>query len=255
MFMSDEKLTTSEERKNTIKVQQKTSLEDKQIEEIVSKAPSAEQFLIQNKKKILYGLGIVVLVTGIVIGYLYLFGGDENEANEKAAKANMYFSQNIAESAPKDSTALDKAIKGDGQNKGLEYIAKEYSNTKVGQLANYELGMIYYRKGNKDLALKYLEKYSPGKNILAITTYGTMAAIYEDKLNKEKAAEYYKKAAEVYPLSNLSPAYLMQAGRVYEQIKKYDEALACYQKIKNEYPDSQEAKEVEKNIALVKYSR
>lgn len=252
--MSEEKLTTSEE-KSVAEKKQKISLEDKQIEEIVSQAPKAEQFLIQNKKKILYGLGIIVLVTGLILTYLYFFGGDESEANEKAAKATMYFSQNIAESAPKDSTALDKAIKGDGQNKGLEYIAKEYANTKVGNLANYELGMIYYRKGNKDLALKYLEKYKPGKNILAITTYGTMAAIYEDKLNKEKAAEYYKKAAEVYPLSNLSPAFLMHAGRVYEQMKKYDEALACYQKIKNEYPDSQEAKEVDKNIALVKYSR
>lgn len=253
--MSDEKLTASDEKDVTAKTKEKVSAEDKKIEEIVSNAPTAEQFLLKNKKQILYGLGGVIFITGLILGYLYFFGGDENEANEKAAKATMYFSQNIAESAPKDSTALDKAIKGDGQNKGLEYIAKEYSNTKVGELANYELGMIYYRKGNKDLALKYLEKYNPGKNILAVTTYGTMAAIYEDKLNKEKAAQYYKKAAEVYPLNTLSPTYLMQAGRVYEQLKKYDEALACYQKIKNEYPESQEAKEVDKNIAFVKYSR
>lgn len=253
--MSEEKLTTSEEKEVTAKTHKKTSAEEKNVEEIVSQAPTAEQFLLKNKKQILYGLGGVLLITLLIIGYVYLFGGDENAANEKAAKANMYFSQNIAESAPKDSTALDKAIKGDGQNKGLEYIAKEYSNTKVGELANYELGMIYYRKGNKDMALKYLEKYSPGKNILAITTYGTMAAIYEDKLNKEKAVQYYKKAAEVYPLNTLSPAYLMHAGRVYEQMKKYDDALACYQKIKNEYPDSPEAKEVDKNIALIKYSR
>lgn len=253
--MSEEKLTTSDEKEFTAKTKEKTSAEDKKIEEIVSNAPTAEQFLLKNKKQILYGLGGVVFITGLILGYLYFFGGDEAAANEKAAKANAYFSQNIAESAPKDSTALDKAIKGDGQNKGLEYISKEYSNTKVGELANYELGMIYYRKGNKDMALKYLEKYNPGKNILAITTYGTMAAIYEDKLNKEKAAQYYKKAAEVYPLNTLSPAYLMQAGRVYEQIKKYDDALACYQKVKNQYPESPEAKEVDKNIALVKYSR
>lgn len=198
-----------------------------------------------------------MLLVGFILGYIYFFGGNESEANEKAAKAFMYYDKNIVDNpqnSSTDSLGLDKAIKGDGQNKGLEFVAREYSNTDVGNVATYELGMAYLKKGNKDAALKHLEAFSKGKNVLSATAYGTMAAIYEDKLNKDKAIDYYKKAATSFENASISPVYWMNAGRIYEQQKKYSDALECYNKIKAEYPDSPEAKEVEKYIARAKYS-
>ncbi|GAH52704.1 unnamed protein product, partial [marine sediment metagenome] len=50
----------------------------------------------------------------------------------------------------------------------------------------------------------------------------------------------------------INPIYLMKAGQVYESQEKFQKALETYQKIKDNYPESQEAQKIEKYIAKVK---
>jgi tetratricopeptide (TPR) repeat protein len=49
-----------------------------------------------------------------------------------------------------------------------------------------------------------------------------------------------------------SPIYLMKAGIIYESEGKYEDALKLYEKIQDKYPESNEGRSIEKNIARVK---
>ena len=72
-------------------------------------------------------------------------------------------------------------------------------------------------------------------------------------LNKiEEAIKFYLKAAEQSTNAFTTPLYLKKAGFAYEQKTNYPEALAAYERVKNEYPKSTEARDIDKYIARVK---
>ena len=48
-----------------------------------------------------------------------------------------------------------------------------------------------------------------------------------------------------------SGEYLLKAGVAYEEMGKNAEALACYNKIKNDYPQSVEAYDIDKYITRI----
>jgi tetratricopeptide (TPR) repeat protein len=64
----------------------------------------------------------------------------------------------------------------------------------------------------------------------------------------DKATEYLMKAAEKADNSSLSPLFLIQAGEIYEEQGKYDKALQAYNKVKDNYPQSYQAGDIDKYI-------
>lgn len=80
----------------------------------------AELFLEKNKQAVTYGvLGLLVVVGGL-LGYRKLYAEPRaKEANDLIWKAQYYF----------EIDSLDKAINGDGNYFGFQYIADEYGNT------------------------------------------------------------------------------------------------------------------------------
>jgi tetratricopeptide (TPR) repeat protein len=66
--------------------------------------------------------------------------------------------------------------------------------------------------------------------------------------NKEEAAKYYKKAAEVSENDFTSPIYLMKAAQAFELLGNYKEALAIYKEIKEDYKASAEGRVIDKYI-------
>ncbi len=70
--------------------------------------------------------------------------------------------------------------------------------------------------------------------------------------NVDEAIKFYLKAAEKSTNSFTTPLFLKKAAFAYEQKANYTEALATYERLKNEYSKSTEAREVDKYIARVK---
>ena len=64
-----------------------------------------------------------------------------------------------------------------------------------------------------------------------------------------KAASTFEKAAKKADNNLLSPYYYLQAGLIYESMDKPAQALKLYKKIKADYPESIEGREIEKYIA------
>ena len=64
------------------------------------------------------------------------------------------------------------------------------------------------------------------------------------------AVSYFKDAAKISD-NILSAGYLFKAGLCYEELKQPKEALAVYQQIKDNYPQSPEGVEIDKYISRI----
>ncbi|PSQ77275.1 MAG: hypothetical protein BRD35_04355 [Bacteroidetes bacterium QH_7_62_13] len=71
----------------------------------------------------------------------------------------------------------------------------------------------------------------------------------------QTAAERYEQAAEQYQNKLTTPRYLLEAGKAYEEARGFAAAEKVYRRIKQEYPDSDQAEEVDRFLARVKARR
>lgn len=216
----------------------KMSTTEKEINQQVRKG----SFLQENSKSLLFIAGAIIVLIGIYIWYqnVYL----KNRAEEASAK--MYKAEQFL---GVDSLA-NKAINGQGGYPGFEKIADEYANTKSANLANLYLGGIYLRKGEYKKAIESLGKYSDtGSPVADPLALGLLGDAYSELKDYKQAITYYKKAADKASNKFTSPLFLKKLGLVYEAQKEYKDAADAYNKIKTQYPQSQEAQMIDEYIA------
>jgi len=187
-------------------------------------------------------IGIVVLIGGLIWFYQSYLPEQEKEAQEQMIWAIRFFE--------KDS--LDLALNGTSQYPGFLQLEKEYALTKSGELCKYYIGIIYLQKGQLDLAIDYLEDFDKGENFISASAYAALGAAYVEKGEYIKGAKNYLKAAEIRPNTYTSPIFLLDAAYAYELANMPVRALEIYQKIKKQYPNSEEGKQVDKYIARLK---
>jgi tetratricopeptide (TPR) repeat protein len=208
----------------------------KSVEETLSRT---EQYLEENYKSLLIGLGVVVIIIGLFwLGKLYL-----NKRNDEA-QSQMYQAQRYLES---DSLRL--ALNGDGNYLGFLDIAKEYKRTNAGNLARYCAGICYLHMGNYQEAIDYLDKYKKKDKVIGSLAIGATGDAYVELGNPDKGISNYLEAADYANNSFNTPIFLMKAAELYELSGKYPEALKLYERIKNQYPESSESTTIDKYIA------
>lgn len=211
----------------------------KSVEQTLTKT---EQFLEENYKSLLIGLGVVVVIIGVFwLGKLYL-----NKRNDEA-QSQIYQAQRYLES---DSIKL--ALNGDGNYLGFLDIAKEYKKTSVGNLAKYCAGICYLHLGNYQDAIDYLDKYKKKDKVIGSLALGATGDAYVELGNAEKGISKYLEAADFAENSFNTPLFIMKAAELYEESGNYSDALKLYERIKKQYPESSEGTTIDKYIARVK---
>lgn len=201
----------------------------------------SEQFVENNKKSLVGVVGVVILVVAGWFAYKSYIGGQETEAQAAIWKSEYYFSID----------SLDKALEGDGQYFGLEYIAENYKGTKTANLANYYIGIIYKEKGDLEYAIEYLEKADIDDAVLGSVAIGSIGDCYVDLGEYDEAIKYFNKAVSHSANSFTAPIYLNKAAVAYEILGDYGKAASNYQTIIDKYEASPEATKVKKNLARV----
>ncbi|RYE36939.1 MAG: tetratricopeptide repeat protein [Sphingobacteriaceae bacterium] len=199
-------------------------------------------FVRENQKSLTF---IVTAVLALIVIYFayqkFYLAPREIEASNK-----MYVAQDFWEK--KD---WDKAINGDAGYPGFAKIVDEYSNTKAANLAYYYLGVAYLNKGDFKKAAENFTNYRGDDAIIASQALGNTGDAYVELKDFDKAVTFYKKAIDKGNNSFTSPIYLKKLGLVYENQKNYNDALDAYQKIKTDFPESNEAANADKYIARV----
>ena len=93
------------------------------------------------------------------------------------------------------------------------------------------------------------------KGITVCRAPSVLAALgncYAQVGNEAQAATTLVKAAQKADNNLLSPAYLIQAGQIYEKLGKKSDALKAYTLIKDKYYGSMQAMDIDKYIERVK---
>jgi tetratricopeptide (TPR) repeat protein len=185
---------------------------------------------------------IIVLVLGF-FGFKRLYVAPrEAEAKEQMFMAERYFGR--------DSLAL--ALNGDGMYPGFLQIIDDYGITKSANLAHYYTGIIYLRQGNFDEAIYHLDKFKSKDQVVSAMATGAIGDAYMEKNDISEAVGYYVKAAEMRDNEFSAPVFYLKAGMAYELQEKFRDALKMYEKIKYDYPTSNEAREIDKYIFKMK---
>jgi tetratricopeptide (TPR) repeat protein len=207
------------------------------VEEAFSKT---EQFIEKNQKIILIVVGILIVVVLGFFGFRrFYLAPKEKEAQSQMFMAEKYFEQD----------SLKKALNGDGQYLGFLAIIDEYGITKSATLAHYYAGLCYLKMGQYDQAVTYLSKFSSKDQVVGPMAKGALADAYMELKQVEKAASLYYEAADMRKNEFTAPLLLLKAAWAYEELGTLDKALNCYKRIKEEYPRSAEARDIDKYIS------
>lgn len=202
-----------------------------------------EQFIENNQKVLTIIVGVIIVIVLGFFGYKkFVVQPQEKEAQSQIFMAEMYFQ--------KDS--IDKALYGDGNYLGFIDIVDQYGITKTAKLANYYAGICLLKKGEYKNAIDYLKNFSIDDHIVAPMALGAIGDAYSELNDYDNAASYYMDAADKDNNEFTSPTFLFKAGLTYEILKKYDKALDVYQRIQDDYKNSNEAVGIEKYISRAK---
>lgn len=205
-----------------------------------SNVTAAKNFFDENQKMISYVVMGIAILAALYFAYKYLYIGPR----EKDAVNAMYKAE---EAFAKDSFALALENPGGGFD-GFLGIIDNYGGTKAANLAHYYAGISYLNLGKYEDAITYLEDYSAKDEVTSVTKQGALGDAYAESGDKDKALEFYKKAASG-DNDLLTPYYLHKLALLYHAQGKSKEAVEQLEIIKTKYPESNEFRDAEKLIA------
>ncbi|MBE9510061.1 MAG: tetratricopeptide repeat protein [Bacteroidetes bacterium] len=213
------------------------------LEEVESALSRTERYIEDNQKTLTIITLVLVVIVIAFMGYKrFILIPAEKEAQSQMFMAERYFEQD----------SFNLALYGDGNNIGMLDIIDDYGITKSSKLAHYYAGISFLHLGEFEQAIEQLEKFSLDDKMINLVATGAIGDAYLELGEPLKAVTYYEKAATTEDNVFINPIYLMKAGQVYESQENFQKALETYQKIKDNYPESQEAREIEKYIAKAK---
>lgn len=218
-------------------LKEKEALQQERITETVSKT---EQFF-NDHKGLIYGIIIAVLVLGFgILAYnQWVLKPKQAEAMEQMFPAEAAF----------NAGEYELALNGDGNVLGFKDILDSYG-TKAGKAVNLYAGICELQLGNFNEAISYLKSYKGKDHILSARALACIGDAYVGLEDYNTAINYFEKAAELS--SNIySAAYLLKAGVAYEELGNNDKALSCYNRIKDQYPQSVEGYDIDKYISRI----
>ena len=195
----------------------------------------AEAFITKNNKKIVAGLVAIVV---LAVGFLVIRSISDNKRFKGQEAYTM-----IEESALAAIDSLSNAaVLAD-----LEDYLNEFGGKAV-ESASFEAGIAAYEAKDYSKAAEFFSEYEGEDAIFNARALACAADCYVELGNYEKAYENYA-AAVAMADNDLASEYAFRAGLVAEKLGNKENALAMYNTIKEKYPTSPRAMEIEKYIS------
>ena len=218
-------------------------MNDEPIVDVEQAFSKTELYIEQNKKSLMIIAFVIVALVGGYFAYKYWYvAGEETKARTEMFKAEDYFG--------KDS--LDKAMNGDGIAMGFTQIVDEFSITPSGNLAEYYLGICYLKKGKYEEAIEHLKEFDGTDQIVGPQATGAIGDACMELGKTDEAVTFYLKAAEQNTNNFTTPIFLKKAAMANEERANYTDAVKLYERIKNEFAETTEGKDMEKYISRAK---
>lgn len=195
------------------------------------------------RNQILMGVAAVVVVIAAIVYFGNQAQKTEVEASAALSKASRMYQAGNYEAAIQGNTATGTPSLAD--------VADKYSGSEPGEIARVYLANSYYYTGDYDKALENYEDYSGDNKLYQAAALAGIASCYEAKGEVKKAADYFRDAAYTYEYNSSNSQYLLNAAANYLKAKEYDQAKPLLENIKENYANSQEAREADLYLAEI----
>mgnify|MGYP002511543237 CR=1 FL=1 len=211
------------------------------VEEAVSRS---EAFVNKNKKNLIVGVvAVVVLIAAGMLLSTFVIAPREQKAAEALFVGEKYFQDGNYE----------VALNGDQyEYAGFAAVADDFGGTKAANLAKAYEGLCLAKLGRYEEAIPVLKSFKGNDMMVAPSVLAALGNCYAQVGDEAQAASTLVKAANKADNNVLSPAYLIQAGQIYEKLGKKADALKAYQQIKDKYYGSMQSMDIDKYIERVK---
>lgn len=217
-------------------------------------ASKSEEWIIKHQKNIFIGLtAIVVVILGYMAYQKYVAEPKEIEAADELAYPKKHFEMAISNEVAADSL-FKMSLNGADGKYGFVDIVDNYGGTKAGNLANYYAGIAYLRLKDYKNAISYLSDFKSKDELLAPIAKGAIGDAFTDINQLKDALEYYEKAAELRDNTFTTPFYLFKAANTAYDLGNFEKAVTYFTKIKDAYPNSSEAVNIDLYINKAKYA-
>ena len=223
------------------KKKQEFEKQDEQLQEVNEALTGAGKWIEDNANLISWIVaGIAIVVMAVIAINQYVIKPKALEAANENAKAEAYFL----------AGDFDKALNGDdAECIGFEAIADEYSLYQQGKLAALYAGICYFEKGEFEDAAHFLKKFDADDLNVAPAARQLLGDAYVELGEFGKAAKAFEAAAKSGN-EIVAPMALKKAGLVYLHEDQKPKALKAFKAIKADYPQSAEAQDIDKYIAI-----
>ena len=217
--------------------------EEQNLENVQDALNTTSAWIEANQNKLTWTIvAIALVVTGVLALNTYVIKPKAAEANNENAKAVVYFAQGNYE----------LALNGDdAECIGFEAIANDNKCLQAGKLAALYAGVCYYQLGDYAAAAEYLAKFDAKDLNMDPAAAQLLGDTYVHLEDYAKAAKAFENAA-ASGNEIIAPMSLKKLGFVQMELGNNKAALKAFESIKNDYPASAEAQDIEKYIALVK---
>ena len=214
---------------------------------VIDNEPSAEEKLkgvehwYQDNHKMINNvvIGILAVVLGYVAYDKFYKAPRIEKSNDAIFRAQTYFGMD----------SLNWALNGDGDKLGFVKIIDKFSGTPAANLSKYYAGVCYLKMGDFAKAEKYLKDFDGKGTMVADVAKGALGDALMEQNKTDDAIKAYLDASKNEDNLFLAPIYLERAGMAYEIKNNPTEAIKMYRKIKERFPMSQQARNMDKNLA------
>ena len=194
----------------------------------------------------------------MIVGLGYMFYKQfVSEPREREISEQLSFAQSVFNQALDANTTATRdslftlSLNGDKTHAGFLKIIKDHGSSKAGNVANYAAGMAYLQLNKYKEAVTHLDKFSSSDPILNALALGNIGDAFVALNQPKEAMDYYKKAIDESDNALTAPIYLSKAAQVAQDQKNYKEALTYLERIKTDYPNSEEAASVDVQISQI----
>lgn len=192
-----------------------------QLETLNNRLTNLGRNIETNKKAMGIAMGAILVVACLTFAWLYLY---KIPTNKKAMEAYNKVELNSA-----NDSVVAAAYKK---------IADDYGSSAAGNLAALSAGETLYDAGKYAEATKYLKKFSSSDKVIDANAQILLGDCYVNLKKYDDALSAFKSAvkkADGNP--QIAPRALLKQAVVYDEQKKFGDALKCYETIKNDFPE------------------
>lgn len=192
-----------------------------QIEVINNRLTDLGRNIETNKKAMGIAMGAILVVACLTFAWLYLY---KVPTNNKAMEAY---------------NKVELSTFGADSLSAVQYkkIAEEYGSTAAGKLASLSAAQSLYELGKYGEAAQCLKKFSSKDKVLDANAQILLGDCYVNLKKYDDALSAFKHAVDKGKGNpQIAPRALLKQAVIYDEQKKYGDALKCYETIKEDYP-------------------